>query len=1639
MKHWLNLLSVCLLTLVLVGCGKPQRAEQQNQSQSESAAQTQEPAFDLKQVQQAYKGVALSVLDISERNKDGRNAIAITLSVPLDPSVNHQDHLQLSDEQGKTVEGAWQLSGSGKIAWFDHTEPAKKYRIKVFAGLTAGNGMTLTDEVEMELKTRDLAPTVSFNTGGTFLTKGASGGLPLITVNINEVNIDFFRIKDDKIQAFLSQLNRYYWRKQDVIQHGELVYSGRYSLDAPKNTRTERTIDIDSIAPLQQSGVYLAVLQAAGTYDDQKLLWFTITDLGLHARFYQGQIDVHVSSLKTGKPLAGIDVSLYNDKHAQIKTIQSNADGVAGFVGMGNNVRLISAGTKDQYSMIQIRKPALDLSEFDLGERPHLPVELFIYAPRDLYRPGEVVDFNALIRDGDGNMKEPPVLTAQIVDPLGAKVEEFQWRASQLGYYHHQWQLPVGGKVGNWQLEVTGPFEHKRIYAFKVEDFMPQRMKLTFNNGDENPLVSDGKTLIEVPVKGEYLYGAPGSGNRVSTNAYIKQWRNPIEQLKNYAFGDIRSFEHPSYPDVEDITLDHLGEGILKLSPLNDEVRTPLEVSFIASLYESGGRPVNRAYSALIWPQPQMFGIRASFDKSGPKENSQVNFDIVKASSDGTLHSAKGVEVRLVKEDRQYFWVHSNSRGWYYDYSEKEYVEMTKVLDLEAGAHRSAEFHVGYGRYRLEVSQPGTKLISSVRFFAGEDWYARWRDVRSGAKGAHPDKITMALDKPHYVANDVAKVEIVPPESGEGIVLVEGDGPLWFKRVYLDKAGTTVEIPVEASWQQHNLYVSAVVFRKADGKKAIAPKRSFGMVHLPLDRADRKLNIEIETPDKWLPQQTVEAKLNIQGASDDNPVFVTLAAVDVGVLNINDFVTPDPFEHFFGRRAYTIKSRDIYNNLIELSQADNAKLKFGGDDSIGGKKALSKVKILSLFSGAIEVKDGKANIPLALPDFNGKVRLMALAFGEHRFGSAEKDVTVASPVVTQLSTPRFLAKGDKSSVALDVSNLSGIEQQLELKFSVKGPVQMVEQNQTLTLSDKQKQTLVFDVDATGIEGLAEFELTLRGLEVDGQSSLIRRQWPLAVRPAYPALTSSQRISLKQGEVFSLDKTNIKGLLSETVNGLMSVSNKVEIDLSGHHETLLQYPYRCLEQTTSRLWAMSVMSTNADQRPGIDSKANSEREKEINQGFARLASLQLKNGGFGLWDGHSPEQHWLTAYVADYLVLARQMGISVPPELYYRAQNRLSDYLTYNGRFIDEHYSEDSKHYNFAYKAYAAYVLSLNSRARLANLRHLYNKQMNHDKTGLPSIHLGLALNKMGDKKRGDRAIDLGLKVLEQAKEQRRYYGDYGSLIRDRAVAIELLMRHDVAVDEAILLAKAMADDLVNTRWFSTQERRALLSAGIALSMQTSKQWFAEFEQLGLRKYDLKLSGEYKWHLNGERLISGLTLTSKNPLPLFVNSRIIGYGEQPPEPMSDGLSVERQWFDKDGKLLAPQSVQVGDLVLVHLRVGAQERTPNALLVDLLPSGFELENQNLKHAVKLDNFKVEGKTLDELSAGNGVQHMEYRDDRFVAALEVQEYRDSHVFYLMRAVTPGAYIVPPTYLEDMYKPQNRAVGETIAPVSIKNVSSQ
>lgn len=1573
----------------------------------------------------------IQVLDISERSQDGKNGIAVTFNTQIDAAVNIQSYFSMVDQSNQQVDGRWVIGKDTKQVWFMNTEPQQVYSISVNPGILAKNGSKLLMGASEKITSRTLAPSVSFDSDGMILPTGYTSGLPVVAVNIDAVDVDFFRIKDDNIAQFIqyaSDTGRQSWYTANLAQYGDLTYSARFDLNPPKNTRIKRDIQLQRITQLQKPGLYFAVMREAGNYEEKSYTWFSITDIGLHVRQYKNQLDVHAASLTTGKPLANLDLQLRNSSSTVLQKNRTTENGVASFNGDYNNATLIVAQAANQYTLLNLQQPALDLAEFELGSRPQLPNELFIYGPRDLYRPGETAIFSALLRNHDGQLSQAAVLEACLRNPSGMTVKNFKWQPDTQGYFQTAWNIPSNAPTGRWELVVQGILKKPANFAFNVEEFLPERLKLTLGDGGERTVVTGKKSTVNLPVIGEYLYGAPAAGNKLGTLLQVEHWREPVTSLKGYQFGDITDTGFQSYQELKDVLLDSKGETTLKLAPTWSETHSPLKATLIASLYESGGRPVTRAHPILLWPNEYLPGIRPHFGDSNPEANTQVKFDLVQANVKGELSAAENVEVTLIREDRQYFWEYNTNQGWHWNFNEKEFPVASDNIPLKADGPTTVSYPVDWGNYRLVVRNTNTGTLTSVHFYAGYNWYYDWKNAGNSI-AARPDRINLALDKPAYDSGDTAELKILPPANGEVLVLVESDRPLWSQKISVNTKGSTLAIPIDSTWDTHNIYVSALLIQPANNEQKITPKRAMGVIHLPLNREPRRLPLRIDAPEKILPASTLRVDLQLPPDTAIENTRVTLAAVDVGVLNISDFKTPDPFNYFFGQRAYEVNARDIYADVIEAHQADAAQQRFGGDADLvrGGKKPQSDVHIVSLFQEPVAFDaDGKAQVDLKIPDFNGRLRLMALAFNDKHYGSLEQEVTVAAPIVAEIAMPRFLALGDSSLLALDVQNLTEENQILSIQLQTESPLQLATNHHTVTLQPKAKTTLKYSVEAIDFDGLATITANISGATIDDFS----RAWKLGVRPAYPALTENQQHILKPGESLHLTDTTLDNVLPSTLQASVSISPIVNLQIEEQLKNLLRYPYGCLEQTSSRAWPLTYATPENQARFKLSPITEATRRDMIQKGIDRILTFQRRNGSFGLWSKDSPEEHWLTVYATDFLLHAKDLGMEIPDATLDSALKRLSSYISSSRLFPSQRWSNDAKHYAFSTRAYAAYVLSRLNRAPLGNLRNLYAKNFNDANSGLPQTHLGLALLTMGDKKNGNEALK---KAINNFPENFQYWGDYGSDIRDIGMTIHLLMTHKVMQDQALQLSLALRDSLISRRWLSTQERISLFMAGIALEQDLLEGWQASWQLGEASAESLSEKRTWKKHLNAEQLQAGFTLTSQHTKPLYVSNTINAYGTRPPAAREGGIAVSRSWFNSQGEAVTPHTVKSGELFLVHLAVHGKKRVPDALIVNLLPAGFELENQNLAHAIKLDKFVIEGNTLTDLQNNTLLKHTEYRDDRFVAALDHNGYAISHVFFMVRAVTPGRYKVPPAIVEDMYRPEIRGVSDTLDTITI------
>ncbi len=1584
---------------------------------------------------------------------------------------------------GKIVSGGWYISDNPRVALFTSVQPLRKYHIQLAEGIQADSGAKLAQGRDCDVATDAMPPAFFFASKGTVLPAKQNGGLPVVTVNVPEIDVQFLRIEPAQLPRFFEQVLgvRRVQRDDeaetptnnadegdydgDDYRYGEInkalkgrvsnwdldplrdisksVYAGRFPTDDKPNRRHVTFLPVEDIAELKEPGIYVAVMTQPGRFrEDYQATYFYVSDIGAHVHRFDKQTELFATSLTTGKALAGVEFQVLDANGRSLGKASTDSDGRASMGGLPEAAHLLLAQRGREMSALALNEPGLDLSEFEVGGYLPRDAKLFVYAGRDLYRPGEHFEVTMLARNPDGRIASPAPVQARLKRPDGRTVQNATWQPDDKipGYFQRTLNLPADAQTGRWTLELRadpGARAADTVWSFQVEEFLPERMKLDLNNDHTQLAVGDA---FEVAVQGNYLYGAPAAGNRLLGSVTVERTRNPLaKQWPDFIFGDVADDKLKARQELEETALDDKGLARVTVPVQAASANSLVSARASFSLLESGGRPVVRSIERVVWPAKAMLAVRPAFDRDVAKEGAAAQFELIRVDAKGDFTPQKDVTVKLFHEDRAYYWRFDDQKGWHSGYTEtEELVESSKV----ALTQRSPlSFNVKWGTYRLEVEDPETGRKLRYRFYAG------WNAQDTEAIGNRPDRVQMKLEGVPVKPGKDVKLTLVPPHDGEALVLVEGDRVLWSKRMAVSTSGTTITIPVDEQWKRSDLYISAVVFRPGSEGDRVTPARAVGLAYLPLAREDRKLAVQIGASDKVLPEQRTTVQVKADGAAGQ-VATVTVSAVDVGILNITRYKTPDPFDFFFGKHRYAPELSDLYGKLIEKMDGTRGKLKWGGDAGMRDTRSMpKKVKLIDLFSGPVQLDaNGQAQIPLDIPDFNGTLRLMAVVSTAERFGSAEREMTVAAPIVAELSTPRFIAPGDAAMVALDVSNMSGAAQDIQLKLSADDPVRIRDGERTLSLADGQRSILRFPVEATDAYGLGRIRLHLKS---SGAKPVeITREMALQVQPPVPVEREIRRVRIEPNGELKLDPAMLERYYKASASMSLTLSNKPPLNVRSLVQGLLDYPYGCVEQTTSAAYPHIYIDEAAAKAYGLTPRSREERARFIEGAIARIASMQGAQGGYMLWNGGGYER-WLTPYVSGFLADARAEGFNVPDDMMKRAQDwMLQQFQNAPNNFpslpptlkpdAQGHYSTQdydllrNGHQRFAEMAYLGYMLARDQKAPLATLRVLHDRFRDRAKSPLPLVHLAAALDMMGDKERAKVALDeaMARPYGVDSAYGWEWLGDYGSAVRDHALSYAIMARHKLEHPRREMLLNELVNRLGKRSYASTQERLALFLAARAAGGASDTEWVASVKQADADETLASKRTESR-SFDAAAIAHGVTVANRSGEVLFAEIEATGYPVKAPEPKKDVIELTRDWFEPDGRLWNGRQIKTGEMLIVRVTTKSKRPLDQGLIVDHVPAGFEIENLNLTQGPQASEFTIGGVNVAQAMQDPRIRHREFRDDRFVVAADLKG--DLTVFYMLRAVTPGRYVVPAPFAEDMYRPEMYGVGAQTQPVTV------
>ncbi|MEA3275897.1 MAG: alpha-2-macroglobulin family protein, partial [Pseudomonadota bacterium] len=670
-----------------------------------------------------------------------------------------------------------------------------------------------------------------------------------------------------------------------------------------------------------------------------------------------------------------------------------------------------------------------------------------------------------------------------------------------------------------------------------------------------------------------------------------------------------------------------------------------------------------------------------------------------------------------------------------------------------------------------------------------------------------PDLLKVSMDKPRYRIGETAKARIEPRFPGLALVMVLDDRLIAMTPVEVPEEGATVELPVTTDWGP-GAYVTAVLFRPMDISAKRMPARAIGLTWAGVDPQERELDVKLAVTEKTRPRGPLDVSVAIGSAKAGEEIYLTVAAVDAGILNLTRYEAPAPDKWYFGQRRLGIEIRDLYGQLIDRMQGVPGIVRSGGDGPLMRLEGPPPTQeLVSFYSGIRKVgEDGRATLSFDVPDFNGTVRVMAMAWSRKGVGHAVRDVIVRDPVVVSAALPRFLAPGDRSRLLIDLAHVEGPAGDMVLTVETSGVVAVdaVGASRRIPLPERARRQVLVPIEAVAV---GDDRMTIRLTTPDGQvfskvlSVPVRSNEPPVVRSSVVALTPG-------GQGLTVSADLLADLVPGTGSVLVSVSGAGRLDVAGVIRALDRYPYGCSEQLTSRALPLLYLDKLA-LSVGLEGDGDAgDRVKEL---LAGVLAKQSSGGGFGLW-GAGGDDLWLDAYVTDFLTRAREQGYEVPVVAFDMALDNLRNRLSYAPDFQSG--GQDI--------AYALYVLARNGRANIGDLRYYAEAKRDAFATPLAKAQIGAALALYGDRLRGDALFRSALAMLQEGDDPGGWRSDYGSALRDGAAILTLAGETGSAAVDIPVLASRLEEQWEQTGFTSTQEKAWMLLAAHALMEGAAK-------------------------------------------------------------------------------------------------------------------------------------------------------------------------------------------------------------------------
>ncbi|MBM4320863.1 MAG: alpha-2-macroglobulin, partial [Deltaproteobacteria bacterium] len=594
----------------------------------------------------------------------------------------------------------------------------------------------------------------------------------------------------------------------------------------------------------------------------------------------------------------------------------------------------------------------------------------------------------------------------------------------------------------------------------------------------------------------------------------------------------------------------------------------------------------------------------------------------------------------------------------------------------------------------------GRKQLTRTFFYVVGGGWVSWQQDET-------NQLDLVPDKEVYDVGEMARILVKNPyPEADALLTIEREGVSSARWLRLSGSSPTLEIPLEEALVP-NVFVGLVLVRgrvpaeqagtanqQSEGPDPGHPLVRMGYAQLRIEKKSKRLAVRVQ-PDaeQKRPRDRVRLDLQVSDAQGKGQrAEVTVWAVDEGVLRLTDYQVPDPVEAVHPLRGLSVRIGEPLLHLV-LERAFGEKGRNAGGS--GGAEAQgaglrSKFGTTVLFTSVVTDARGAARTELELPDNLTTFRIMAVAAtAGDRFGSGQSRVVVSKPLLALPALSRFARVGDRLEAGVVVHTSTAASEEVKVRAEVQGLVLEGTAEQQVTLTPGGRPREVRFALRAEQPGTATLRFWAEG---GGERDGVEQKIPVQLPVVQEAVATYGETDGRRSEGIVPPQGIRPG-----VGGLeLTLASTVLGGFDEGMRQLVEYPYGCLEQLSSRLVPF-VALRELQQKLGVPFTGGSPQEERqqaqgdlisrwlglqtlslqdtrdpdeiVRRTVRAIEGLQQPDGGFAFWPSSSCSADFGSAYAVLALARSRDAGYPVSSEVLGRAQRFIAETVA-AGRCID---------------------------------------------------------------------------------------------------------------------------------------------------------------------------------------------------------------------------------------------------------------------------------------------------------------------------------------------------------------------------------